>query len=156
VIEVDGVGNEGKILVRDYQDLEVWQMAMDLCEKVYRLTSRFPRQETYGLTSQMQRAAVSIPSNIAEGRMRGTTREYAHFISVARGSLAELRTQLILASRLDYVTDGAITPAADLAERLAQRLNALRRSLLIKIGNARPTPKTENRTPKTDRSGVPS
>ena len=150
MIGVDVVGHEGKVLVRDYQDLEVWQMAMDLCEKVYRLTSGFPRQETYGLTSQMQRAAVSIPSNIAEGRMRGTTREFAHFVTVARGSLAELRTQIILAGRLDYVTGEHVTEVSELAERLAQRLNALRRSLQIKIGNTRPTPKTENRTPNPE------
>jgi four helix bundle protein len=148
------VNSDGKTVVRDYQDLEVWQMAMDLGEQVYRLTGRFPKQEMYGLTSQIQRAAVSVPSNIAEGRMRGTTREYAHFISVARGSLAELRTQLILSRRLGYATEEQTGEILNLAERLAQRLNAWRRSLQTRIANAHSSPKTENRTPKTGRNGA--
>ena len=129
-------------------------MSMDLCEQVYRLTGSFPKEEKYGLTSQLQRASVSIPSNIAEGRMRGTTREYAHFVSVARGSLAELRTQLILARRLGYATEELTEEVSNLAERLAQRLNALRRSLQVRIANAHSSPKTENRTPKTGRNGA--
>ena len=129
-------------------------MAMDLCEQVYRLTSSFPKQEMYGLTSQLQRASVSIPSNIAEGRMRGTTREYAHFISVARGSLAELRTQLILSRRLGYTSKEHTEEMSDLAERLAQRLNALRKSLQTRIANAHSSPKTELRTPNTGRNGA--
>ena len=90
--------------IRDFPDLEVWQDAMEICERIYRLTWTFPRQETYGLASQFQRASVSIPSNIAEGRMRGSLRDYAHYVAIARGSLAEVRTQLILAQRLGMAT----------------------------------------------------
>lgn len=76
---------------------------MDIAEEVYRLTREFPKQELYGLASQIQRAAVSIPANIAEGHGRGTTREYLRFLSISRGSLAELETELMLAKRLGYV-----------------------------------------------------
>jgi four helix bundle protein len=124
---------------------------MELSERVYRLTWTFPRQEMYDLSSQLQRASVSIPSNIAEGRMRGSLREYAHFIAMARGSLAELRTQLILAQRLEYSTVAASTELAEFAERLAQRLNALRKSLISRLDPERDQPKTEHRKPKTER-----
>jgi four helix bundle protein len=126
-------------------------MAMDLSERVYRLTWTFPRQEMYGLSSQLQRASVSIPSNIAEGRMRGSLREYAHFIAMARGSLAELRTQLILAQRLEYSTVEASTELAEFAERLAQRLNALRKSLISHLELEQDQPKTEHPKPNTER-----
>ncbi len=79
-------------MVKSYRDLRVWQAAMNLVEQVYRLTRAFPKQETYGLSSQMQRAAVSIPSNIAEGHTREHLKEYLHHLSIAQASLAELET----------------------------------------------------------------
>lgn len=127
---------------------------MDLCERIYRLTWTFPRQETYGLASQLQRASVSIPSNIAEGRMRGTLRDYSHFIAMARGSLAEVRTQLILAQRLELVPVDSFTEVGEMAEVLAKRLNALRRSLLARAELENRVDNTQNLKPKTTRTDL--
>ena len=89
-------------MVKSYRDLDVWRLGMDLAEAVYQCTSSFPKHELFGLTAQMRRAAVSIPSNIAEGRARSSTKELLHFLAIARGSLAELETQFELALRLGY------------------------------------------------------
>lgn len=89
----------------NYQKLEVWQMAMRLVEEVYKRTRSFPKEELYGLTSQMRRAAVSIPSNIAEGSSRAGTKEFLQFLHIACGSAAELETQLLLAERLCDLPD---------------------------------------------------
>ena len=86
--------------IQTYRDLEVWTQAMVLCELIYDRTRTFLREEIYGLTSQIRRASVSIPSNIAEGHARASTKEYHHHVSIARGSLAELETQLLIAERL--------------------------------------------------------
>ncbi|WAT16228.1 four helix bundle protein [Xanthomonas fragariae] len=83
-----------------FRELEVWRLAMTLAKMVYELTGGFPCEERYGLSSQLQRAAVSVPSNIAEGNARGSTKDYARVILIARGSVAELQTQLTLASEL--------------------------------------------------------
>jgi four helix bundle protein len=91
--------------VKDYKDLHVWQKGMELAKQIYLLTSRFPSEEKFGLTSQMRRAAVSIPSNIAEGQARNTTGEYIQFLSHSEGSAAELDTQLRLSVELGY-SDG--------------------------------------------------
>jgi four helix bundle protein len=90
---------------RGHRELRVWQQAIDLVEHVYRVTGAFPKDETYGLAQQMRRAAVSVPSNIAEGAARKGTRELLRFASVASGSLAELDAQLEVASRLGYAVD---------------------------------------------------
>ena len=87
-----------------YRDLRVWQRAMDLVVSVYCATQEFPREELYGLTSQMRRASVSIPSNIAEGKGRSTDRDRALFFCHARGSLLELETQILIAQRLLYLS----------------------------------------------------
>ena len=88
----------------DYKELEVWRVAMDLAESVYKFTRNFPKEELFGLTSQIRRAAVSIPSNIAEGASRAGSKEFLHFLHIARGSASELETQLLLAEKLGYVT----------------------------------------------------
>ena len=88
----------------DVEKLQVWQLAIDLAEKVYEITNKFPKQEMYGLADQMRRAAVSIPSNIAEGKGRRTTKDFIHFLYVAQGSLNELATQIKLARRIGYLT----------------------------------------------------
>jgi len=93
--------DSGPSSVNDYSDLIAYQKAYDLVLRVYRLTGSFPKEEQYGLTSQIRRAAVSIPSNIAEGFMRGS-REYAHFLKIALGSAAELETQLSISKDLGY------------------------------------------------------
>lgn len=90
--------------IRSYQDLAVWKKAMQLVTQVYRLTRHFPREEMYGLTSQIRRAAVSIPTNIAEGWGRGSKKEYIQFLRIARGSLLELETLLTIARTLRYLS----------------------------------------------------
>jgi len=112
-----------------YQDLLVWQKGILLVKHIYKLTRDFPSEEKFGLTSQMRRAAVSIPSNIAEGQARHTTREFIQFISHAEGSNAELNTQLIIAVELDYCTKADARSAFELMGELKRMLNALRRKL---------------------------
>ena len=89
--------------VRSYRELQVWQKGIELVKEVYRFTSKFPKSETYGLTSQIQRSAVSVPSNIAEGQARQHTGEFRQFVYVALGSLAELDTQFEIAKQLTYL-----------------------------------------------------
>jgi four helix bundle protein len=117
---------------------------MDLVEKVYVVTSRFPRQEAYGLSSQLQRAAVSVPSNIAEGHTRDHLREYIQHVSIARGSLAEVETQLEIAARLGYVSAADLLDLLDCATTLGRQLSSLRASLhrRAQISEPRPTPST--------------
>jgi four helix bundle protein len=88
--------------IQSYRDLIVWQKAIDLCVDVHNVTLRFPKQEMFGLSSQLNRSAVSVPSNIAEGHSRRTTLDYIHFLSITRGSLNEVETQLTLAMRYEY------------------------------------------------------
>src|SRR3712207_2721672 len=97
-------------MVRDYRDLEVWRLAMDLAEPVYRLTRAFPKAEEYRLTSQLLRASASFPANIAEGNARSSRKDYARFISIARGSLAETETFLMLARRIGLSGPDVIDP----------------------------------------------
>lgn len=97
-----GVSNE---LPRSHRDLKVWQISLDVTETLYRLTAAWPKHEQYGLVSQVRRAAVSVPANIAEGAGRRTPGEFMHFVGIARGSLAELETLLIVARRLEYVDE---------------------------------------------------
>ena len=89
--------------MHNYNNLQIWQQAMDLVEDIYKLTASFPTEEKFGLVSQMTRAAVSIPSNIAEGAGRNSDKDFAHFISIAIGSLYELNTQIVLSERLGYI-----------------------------------------------------
>ena len=116
--------------IMSFRDLRVWQLAMDLVELVYRLTRSFPKNEIYGLASQIQRAAVSVPSNIAEGHTREHTKEYLHHISMSQASLAELETQLEIAIRLNYVSLHEARSIAEHAESLGKQLYALRNALL--------------------------
>ena len=91
--------------ITSYRKLKVWNKAVELVEECYRLTKKFPKYEMYGLSSQIQRAAVSIPSNIAEGRQRIYRKEFIKHLSIAHGSLAELETQIEIANRLNYIED---------------------------------------------------
>ncbi len=116
--------------VKSHRDLIVWQKAMDLAEVIYRLAQSFPKSETYGLVSQATRAAVSVPANIAEGNARGTPRDYAHFVSVAKGSLMETETYLLLAVRLGYLDTQTAGPTLALITEISKMLTALRRRLL--------------------------
>ena len=114
---------------RSYKDLVVWQKGIALAKIVYRVTQSFPAEEKFGLIAQMRRAAVSVPSNIAEGQARHTTGEFIQFISHAEGSLAELDTQLILSLELQFCRDGDPDPAFELISELRRMLNVLRRKL---------------------------
>ena len=115
--------------VRNYRELIVWQKAMDLVELVYQATKQLPKEELYGLTSQVRRSAVSIPSNIAEGQARKSTAEFLNFLSIANGSRAEMETQILLAQRLNYVTTDTAQPILNLSEEVNRLLNGLMNSL---------------------------
>jgi len=126
--------------ITSYRDLEVWQRAMELVVGVYVLTGTFPREELYGLSAQLKRAAVGIPSNISEGHQRGT-RAYLHFITIALGSLAEVETQLELARRLHLAPEQEIHQLTTSAVALRRLLHGLRRALRIRLQH-RPKPTT--------------
>jgi four helix bundle protein len=112
-----------------YRDLQVWDKAMELVLEVYRITALFPQDERFGLTAQLRRAAVSVPSNIAEGHARTTRREYKTFLSIARGSVAEVEVQLTLAERLGYLQSGAPAKALDYCDAISRMLTNLKRAL---------------------------
>ena len=118
--------------VKSYQDLEVWKKSIDLAERIYRVSCSFPAEEKYGLTSQIRRAAVSVPSNIAEGAARTGTGEFLQFLSVASGSLAEGETQLILAGRLGYLVEAELETLREETEEISRMLGGLKRSLQLK------------------------
>lgn len=115
--------------IRSYRDLRVWQRGMELAEGVYLLTKDFPADERFGLTSQARRAAASIPANIAEGHGRATGGAYANFLRIAHGSLNELKTHLLLASRIGATTAERIEPLLIDADALGRMLQALLRTL---------------------------
>ena len=112
---------------RDYKDLLVWQKAPDMVTEVYRITRQFPKEELYGLTSQLRRAAVSVPSNIAEGQGHLTRGEFRQFLGHAKGSLAEVDTQMLIARNLGYLADPA--PILERTAEVARLLNGLLSSL---------------------------
>jgi len=114
---------------RSYKDLVVWQKGIQLARLVCGLTRAFPSEEKFGIVAQMRRAAVSIPSNVAEGQARHTPGEFIQFISHAEGSLAELDTQLILSIELKFCSESAAEPAFTLLDEIRRMLNALRRKL---------------------------
>jgi len=116
--------------IKSFRDLRVWQAGIDLVGLVYAATSTFPRHELYGLSSQMPRAAVSVPSNIAEGHARESTKEYLQHLSIAQASLAELETQLEIAKRLNYVLDDQLTDLLAKIAALGRQLFALRNALM--------------------------
>jgi four helix bundle protein len=111
---------------------------MSLVELIYGLTRNFPKHETYALSSQMQRAAVSVPSNIAEGHEREHIKEYLHHLSMSQASLAELETQLEIASRLGYITSGRFAEAFDVTQSIGRQLRSLRISLMKSSSNLLP------------------
>jgi four helix bundle protein len=116
---------------KTHKEMLVWQRAMLLAEQVYRVTKTFPSEERFGLVSQMRRAAVSIPSNLAEGAARRTSGEYINFLHIAHGSLAELETQAILARRLDFL------PVSDHVEPEIERVGRLLNALTMAISKRR-------------------
>ena len=115
--------------VQSYQDLVVWQKAMEATRLVYLLVRKLPREELFSLSDQMRRAAVSIPSNIAEGQARNSTKEFLHFLAIAKGSKAELETQLLLCVKVGYLADTDIKAAMSLLQEVGKMLGALTRTL---------------------------
>jgi len=109
-------------VLKNYKELQVWQKAYQLCLEVYRVTKGFPKDEMYGLISQIRRAAVSVPSNIAEGYGRKTTREYVHSLYVAYGSICELETQILISHDLDYIE-------SDIFDKLQEEIGDVERML---------------------------
>ncbi|MDP2806324.1 MAG: four helix bundle protein [Gallionellaceae bacterium] len=114
-----------------YRDLKVWQASMRLAGEAYRLSAHFPKHEVYGLASQLQRSAVSVPSNIAEGHGRNSPKEFNYFLGIASGSLAELETQLMLAQQFAYLTEEEIASPLQLADEIGKMLKGLQKSLSI-------------------------
>ena len=120
---------ETSMTIQTYKDLIVWQKSMALAEEIYKLSKAFPKEELYGLTSQLRRAVVSVPSNIAEGHARQSTAEFKNFLSIAQGSLAEVETQLLLAIRFHYLTLPQAANALSLREEISKMLASLRSKL---------------------------
>jgi four helix bundle protein len=126
--------------VRSYRDLMVWKKGMDLAAAVYRLTRQMPKQEEYRISGQMIRAATSIPANIAEGHGRGTRKDYGHFVSIAKDSLAEFETFLLLVRELDLATPAATDPVLSQADEVGRMLTALRARLVTRSLLLEPSP----------------
>src|SRR3989344_5300615 len=112
-------------MINSYKELIVWQKSFDLVKKIYKLTDNFPKSETYGLISQMRRAVISIPSNIAEGFVRKHTKEFSQFISIAFGSGAELETQLLLSKELKFIAEKEFSEVDSLLLEVMKMLNSL-------------------------------
>lgn len=115
--------------VQSYGQLIAWQKAMELVKRIYELTKDFPREEIYGLTGQIRRAAVSIPSNIAEGQGRDSTKEFLHHLSIAYGSLMETETQILIAVNLDYLKANESNSILEKTAEAGRLINGLSRSL---------------------------
>ena len=115
--------------IESHRDLIVWQKAMDLAVQVYRLASHFPATEPYRLTAQVTRAVASVPANIAEGHARSTRRDYANFLAVAKGSLMETETFIMLAVRLSYLSDEQAKAALNLITEISKMITAIRNKL---------------------------
>jgi len=120
--------------MRSHKDLAAWKKSMDLVDSIYKVTKSFPNEELYSLTNQMRRAAISIPSNIAEGAARGSKNEFIQFLYIALGSLSELETQVIIANRLGYLTDpGNLLESIEAIRKLINGLiYSLKRSKIIR------------------------
>jgi four helix bundle protein len=111
--------------VRSYQDLMAWQKAMDLVTEIYQASHKFPREEIFALTSQLRRAAVSVPSNIAEGQGRSSRKEFIYFLGNAKGSLSEVETQVLIAHKLGYIGDEVLKALLNLSAEAGRILNGL-------------------------------
>ena len=116
-------------MAQTYKELIVWQKAMELTTEIYRLTKKLPKDELYALTNQLRRAAVSIPSNIAEGNARFSTKEYLRFLSIARGSTAEVETQILICLKLNYLSQEDIASAVSLLDETGRMLNSMIKKL---------------------------
>jgi len=118
---------------KNYSDLIAWQKAMDLVEMTYKATSQFPKEETYGLTNQLRRAVVSVPSNIAEGQGRNSASDFRRFLAISYGSLREVETQVLIAQRLHYLSEPQAERLMNLAGEVGRLINGLCNSLEDRI-----------------------
>ena len=129
--------------MRPHEGLDVWKKAVDFVVDIYRVTDTFPKEERFGLTSQLRRAAVSVPANIAEGKGRSSLREYLQFLSIARGSVEEVKYFLLLAKDLKYLDQQDYDGIVNDYDRVGKMLNGLMASLRTRLPVIRnPTPKT--------------
>lgn len=126
---MDDQAGENRGAITSHKDLDAWRISMQIAKNIYRLTDQFPKKEEFRMTSQLIRAAISIPANIAEGNSRGSRKEYAHFVSIARGSAAELETLLLLAKDVGLASENEFALVTEQTIRVGRMLNALRRSL---------------------------
>jgi four helix bundle protein len=120
---------------RNFRNLLVWQLGIEISEDVYRLTAKFPKNEMYGISGQMQRSSVSIPANIAEGHAKGFSKDFLRHLSIAQGSLAELETLLVIAQKMQLGDIGIINSIIDKCTREAKMLRNLRKSIKRRISN---------------------
>ena len=125
--------NRSNQKIEDYKDLIVWQRSMELAEEVYRLVKKLPKEELFALSDQIRRAVISIPSNIAEGYERHSTKEYIHFLSIAKGSKAELETQLLLCTKIHYLNNSDIEKSISLIQEIGKMINSLQKHLILKL-----------------------
>jgi four helix bundle protein len=119
-------------MIRDFKDLIVWQKAMDLVEEAYVLVKKLPKEELFALSDQIRRSAISIPSNIAEGQGRNSTKEFIQFLAIAKGSKSELETQLLLCVKINYLKASDIENAINLINEIGKMINVLQKSLTTK------------------------
>ena len=117
--------------IKDFKDLVVWQRAMDLVAEVYQVVKKLPKEELYALSDQIRRAVISIPSNIAEGYGRNSSKEFSHFISIAKGSKSELETQLLLCVKIDYLKESDIQNVMYLIDQVGKMLYSLQKKLTV-------------------------
>lgn len=117
--------------IKDFKDLVVWQRAMDLVAEVYQVVKKLPKEELYALSDQIRRAVISIPSNIAEGYGRNSSKEFSHFISIAKGSKSELETQLLLCLKIDYLKESDIQNVMYLIDQVEKMLYSLQKKLTV-------------------------
>ena len=123
------MSEENNYKSRSYKDLEVWKLAVGFVKAIYQATSKFPGSENFGLTNQIRRSAVSIPSNIAEGQGRNSAKEFRQFLSFGLGSLGELETQLIIAKEIDYLTIEELNPLLGSLDRIRKMIKSLSNSI---------------------------
>jgi len=119
--------------IRSYRDLKVWQKSMRIAQEIYSVTAQFPQEELYGLSGQMRRAAISVPSNIAEGHARDSSREYLRYISITFGSVAELETQITLAAYCGYITEESEGALLNKLHEIGIMLRSLQSAMKVKI-----------------------
>jgi four helix bundle protein len=133
------------MVIKSYSDLEVWKISMEFAKSIYGITAKFPKEEMYGLGQQLRRAAVSIPSNIAEGSGRRSRQEFARFVNIANGSACEIETQILLAVSLSYVTENDYDILFEKSTRIRKMLYSLHKSLT----NIQ-APSTNNQVPNSE------